>query len=178
MGASVTTRLTVQDFLRLPEEETHRAELVDGELVQMGNAGSRHEKTKARVARRLYRHTDNLGRVEVLAETMYDLTLDEARMPDVSVLLDEPSRRPAPDEHYKGAPDIAVEIVSSESATELQRKVHSYLDHGGKEVWVLYPEFRELILHTHGGVRRFGAGDAMESAALPGFSPTAGEFFD
>jgi len=178
MGATVTTRLTVHDFVRLPEEQTQRAELVDGEVVPLGNAGSRHEKVKSRVLRLLFRHTDTRSTVEVLAETMFDLRPDQSRMPDVSVLLDEPSRRPEPDEHYRGAPDVAVEIVSSESATDLQRKIHAFLNHGGKEVWVLYPEIREMYLYTDANVRRFSAGDQIASPCLPGFDVKVGEFFE
>lgn len=33
----------------------------------------------------------------VFSETMYDLNENESRMPDVSLILDETARRPAPD---------------------------------------------------------------------------------
>ncbi len=182
MGALATTRLTVRDFLGLPEEQTRRAELVDGDVVQLGNAGSRHEKIKAVLTMALSVHTkvvsNTFPRQLVLSETMFDLSTDEARMPDISVLFDEPSRRPSPDEHYKGAPDIAIEVVSWESASDLQRKIHAYLHHGGQEVWVLYPETRELLIHSPAKVRVFTAADPVDSAALPGFCPKVSEFFD
>ena len=113
----------------------------------------------------------------VLSETMFDLSTDEARMPDISVLFDEPSRALRRMSTIRALP-IAIEVVSSESASDLQRKIHAYLHHGGQEVWVLYPETRELLIHSPAKFRVFTAADPVDSAALPGFCPKVSEFFD
>lgn len=48
---STTALLTVEQFEQLPEEEGVRYEMKDGELVRMGNANYRHERTRFRIAR-------------------------------------------------------------------------------------------------------------------------------
>jgi Uma2 family endonuclease len=40
----------------------------------------------------------------------------------------------------RGAPDLAVEVVSSETAARLRTKIGLYLKNGSKAVWVVFPE--------------------------------------
>ena len=45
--ATTTALLTIEQFLQLPEEETQRCELVEGEIVPMGNAGASMNGSRA-----------------------------------------------------------------------------------------------------------------------------------
>jgi Uma2 family endonuclease len=47
MGVTTTALLTVEQFAQLPEEESMRCELIQGEIVCMGGAGFLHERVKA-----------------------------------------------------------------------------------------------------------------------------------
>lgn len=49
--AATTTPMTVEEFLRLPEVEGERLELIHGEVVCMGLAAYPHEITKANLNR-------------------------------------------------------------------------------------------------------------------------------
>src|ERR1035441_668522 len=120
--ATANALLTVDEFLKLPEHEGERVELVQGEVVTVAAAGFPHERLKARVTRLLnvWLAQNPLG--EVLSETMYRLDEHSSLQPDVSVLLNE-RIRPGIEGLYPGVPDIAIEVVSSETATYLQNKI-------------------------------------------------------
>ena len=109
---------------------------------------------------------------------MFDLSTDEARMPDISVLFDEPSRRPSPDGHYKGAPDNAIEVVLSESASDLQRQDSRLSASWSTRNLGVVSRNSRVLIHSPANVRDFTAADPVDSAALPGFCPKVGEFID
>src|ERR1022692_963042 len=69
--ATANALLTVDEFLKLPEHEGERVELVQGEVVTVAAAGFPHERLKARVTRLLnvWLAQNPLG--EVFSETMY-----------------------------------------------------------------------------------------------------------
>jgi Uma2 family endonuclease len=50
---------------------------------------------------------------------------------------------------------LAVEIVSSETAAFLERKITLYLETGSQAVWVAYPQHRTLWTHHGDALRRF-----------------------
>ena len=57
--------------------------------------------------------------------------------------------------HFEFSPALAIEVVSSESASTLENKTRLYLKHGSKAVLVLYPEQREAHVRTADGRSRF-----------------------
>ena len=74
---------------------------------------------------------------------------------------------------------MAVEVVSSESAAFLERKIGLYLATGSHAVWVAYPESRTLRTHHADGVGRLWKEDEYleEPSLLPGFRVLVSEFF-
>lgn len=113
-----------------------------------------------------------------MPETMYRLSAHDSPQPDVSMLQ---VARPQPD--HTGlipiCPELAVEVVSSESARHLQIKIQLYLRHGAKVVWVAYPELRVIDVYTGSGVRRLTEGQMLEAGdVLPGFSVPVSAFFE
>jgi Uma2 family endonuclease len=91
--ATTTAPLTVEQFLQLPEEQTLRCELVNGEIVSMdmdnvgSNAGRQHEWVKGNFIRHLVAYSLQHGIGQILSETMYRIRSSEARVPDVSFQL-------------------------------------------------------------------------------------------
>ena len=78
MGVTTTALLTVEQFLDLPQEETERTELVEGEIVQMGNAAYLHERVKTNANKILVRYILENPIGEVFSETMYKLAPQDA----------------------------------------------------------------------------------------------------
>jgi len=177
MGAT-TTMVTVQEFLQLPEPEGQRMELIGGEVVTMSFGKLRHEIVKKNLIRILVVWLSQNPIGEVFAETMFQLDEFNSFIPDLSVVF--PSRIDLSTDWIHGAPEIAVEVVSSETAATLERKIDLYLAHGSKSVWVVFPEYRRIrIFDAAGGSKRFEQHQILEDpTVLPGFSTPVSAIFE
>ncbi|MFN7919319.1 MAG: Uma2 family endonuclease [Bryobacteraceae bacterium] len=173
-------QITAAEFLTLPQEQTQRTELVAGEIVPMAGARFLHENVKSLVTRELMRYllSHPIGRI--YEETMYRLTPVDARQPDVSFLLQHRVNAVDPQDWPQGAPDLAVEVVSSESAADLEAKIELYLANGAKYVITAFPERRVIHVYTPGGSSRLLGVDAdLElPELLPGFKTKVSNFFE
>jgi Uma2 family endonuclease len=169
MGAT-TTLVTVREFLELPEPEGQRMELIGGEVVTMGQGGMPHEVTKSNIIQVLVAWLLQNPIGKVFSETMFQLDGQNCLIPDVSVL--RPGHTyPGGTGSIQGAPEIAIEVVSSEAAAHLEIKIDLYLAHGSKSVWVVFPAQRIVrIFDASGQARKFELNQTLEDAdALPGF---------
>jgi Uma2 family endonuclease len=179
--ATIPTLLTAEEFaaMTLPEDGVKR-ELKDGEIVEMGHAKFGHEAVKANTIEILVSWAVATGAGKVYSETEYLVSEHVSYMPDVSFLTKERADAMDPDCFAQGAPDLAVEVVSSESAEYLEGKVEDYLANGSRGVWVLYPEKRVIRLHDRtGSSRLLRDTDRIEDAELlPGFRAPVVKFFE
>jgi Uma2 family endonuclease len=178
MGAT-TTLVTVQEFLQMPESEDQRIELIGGELVSMGNAHIPHEVVKKNLNKILVIWLANNPIAELFPETTFQLDENNALMPDLSVVF--------PGRFAKGstglmqnAPELAIEVVSSESAARLEDKIELYVGHGSKSVWVVFPRQRLVrVIDASGISSRFEQNQVLENPTLPGFQiPVSAIFQD
>src|ERR1700704_5027709 len=124
--ATTTTALTVEDFLKLPEPEGQRTELIEGEVVAMGGGRYAHEIVKANVIEILVGWSIRHRIGKVFSETMFRLDAHNSPMPDVSFVLAD-RLTPGTEGLIVGAPELAIEVVSSESAAHLEKKIELYL---------------------------------------------------
>ena len=177
MGAT-TTLVTVPEFLAMPEPEGERLELIGGEIVSMGFGQIPHEVTKSNVIRLLTAWSLHDPTLRLFCEAAYQLDDRNCLIPDVSLVA--ASRIiPGSTGIFQGAPELAIEVVSSESAARLESKIQLYLSHGGKSAWAIYPQ--ERLVHVEdatGGLKRFRHDQLLtDPAFLPGFSiPTSAIF--
>jgi len=174
--------MTAEDLWQLPEDDKHY-ELVKGELIEMTPPGAEHGYIASRLARRLgaYAESQNLG--YVLVETGYCLECspDTVRGPDISFIRPEhlPGGR-LPKQFIPGAPDLAVEIISTyDRRTEIQKKVHEYLTHGTRQVWVIDPDAQTVTIHRADGSSRILRGDDLLDGAevIPGFTMSVSDLW-
>jgi len=178
MGAT-TTLVTVQEFMQMPEPDGESIELIGGELVTMGAGKVPHEFVKSNIILLLaaWLLKNPVGRL--LSETMYHLDEHNALIPDVSILF--PGRVPPGSTGWiQAAPEIAIEVVSSETAVRLENKIDLYLAHGGKSVWVVFPEPRLVrIFDAAGQARKFEQHQTLEDTnVLPGFQVPVSSLFE
>ena len=178
--SALVAPLTVDQFAQLPEKDTQRCELVHGEVVPMGTAFAIHEVVKACFIEELVAYNLQKRIGKVFSETTFALKPSEARMPDVSLLLSSRLPVPVPNALLRGAPDLAVEVVSSETAAELEGKVALYLETGSRAVWVAYPQHHTIWRHAADGTaQHLKEGDFLEEPdLLPGFRVPVGRFFE
>jgi Uma2 family endonuclease len=177
MGAT-TTLVTVPEFFAMPEPEGERLELIGGEIVSMNFGHIPHEVVKKNITKILVLWLAQNSPAELFAETMYRVNDNNALMPDLSVLF--PGRIIAGSTGWiQGAPELAIEVVSSEPAARLEKKVGLYLAHGGKSVWAVYPEERAVRIYDRTRVSKIfcDSEPLVDPAVLPGFSiPTSAIF--
>ncbi|MFO0964261.1 MAG: Uma2 family endonuclease [Gemmataceae bacterium] len=111
-------------------------------------------------------------------------TVRKDRRPDLAFVSYErwPDRKvPRDPEAWEMVPDLAVEIVSkNNSAEEIQEKVKEYLACGVKEVWVVYPRARQILVYkTAKEARVLDEDDLLEGGEiLPGFSLRVRDLLD
>jgi len=180
--ATTQTLLTFEEFTALPEQEGVFRELDEGVVVEMPRASVPHGRVQLNTGAALLAWLREAGAdVQVSANTPFVLTQDTVRIPDVCLVRKSSWEgmevvRGA----LRGAPDLAVEVISpTNSAEDLDRKVEQYLRAGTEAVWLLYPETRHVIAYRRSGeIRKFEAGAILEEPGLlPGLAIPVDELF-
>ena len=168
--------LTLAGYQALPDDDGFIDEVSRGRLVREpapGNAQSRLVTLLAHELMLYVKRHPGCGRVFsaggfVLCEE--PLTV---RQPDVAFVREErvPPRHSS--ELPRGAPDLAIEVLSpSNRPHDVIRKVTELLDAGAHAVWVIDPE-RELatVYEASSPPRVFVPGESLTAdAVLPGFA--------
>jgi Uma2 family endonuclease len=115
----------------------------------------------------------------VFAETSFRVDEQDCLAPDVSVLSNERIPVPATSDLPRGVPDLAIEVVSSETAASLRTKINLCLNHGSKSVWAVFPEQRVIEIHSaNGQITKLAQDRILEDHdALPGFSTPVSAIF-
>jgi Uma2 family endonuclease len=166
-------RLTAQDLWQLGEGDTRR-ELVDGEVREMAPAGGVHGEVTGRINHGLVEYVKRHGGGKVLVGDVgfvLDLPHDPERVraPDVAFMAT--ARLPEgrlPVEFLRGAPDLAVEVLSpSDNPVDVQQKVRDYLEAGARLVWVIAPAARTATIYRADGSARLDGDDVLPGLAIP-----------
>ena len=185
MAMTTTKLMTVEELLAIPREDYrgYRCELIRGELTKTMSAGFAHGAQAVNIIVNLgaYVARHSLGRV-VTAETTFLLETapDHARIPDVGFVRQE--RVSSLDEMtgaFRGAPDIAVEVISpTDRLTRVADKVQDWLEHGTRMVVVVNPRNRTVQVHTPDGVVELTEADALDGGdVVPGWSMPVADIF-
>jgi len=177
MGTT-TTLVTVQEFLQMPEPEGQRLELIGGEVVSMGRGKIPHEVAKKNLNKILVIWLAHNPMAELFPETMYQLDEYNSLIPDLGIIF--PGRiSPGSTGWIQSAPELAIEVVSSEPAERLEQKIELYFLHGSKSVWVVYPRQRVIrVFDASGGSRKFEQSHNLGDPVLPGFSTPVSAIFE
>src|SRR5438270_2110265 len=151
---STTTPLTIEEFERLPHEQTENCELVDGELVPVPRNNPEHNDIRDYLIELSRPAVRKRGLGKVLAEQEYDFG-GNTHAPDVSFF--GPAKLPLLERKkrvQRFVPDLAIEIASPGDLFEdLLVKKDRYRRCGVREVWILSPETREIFVFSDRGDR-------------------------
>lgn len=179
---AVIRPITVEDIIATDGLDEYKGmEIVDGVWTPKSrdeNMSIGHGKFGGRLFVPLWLHVDrhNLGEV-YMSETIFILHVDEKgvrlmRKPDTAFVA--AARVKSPEEgYYFQAPDLAVEVISpTERIGALRRKLRDYFKYGTQQVWLLYPDEREIVVHTSvDDAKPYRMGDTLTGGdLLPGFS--------
>jgi Uma2 family endonuclease len=179
--ATTTNLLSWAAFEQLPDDGMHR-EVIQGELIVLPPPKSRHSLIANQTFKALLVLEQRAGG-RLLLEAGYKLSQDPPTwiQPDVSFLRAEHVRATEPDGYFTGAPDLAIEIVSpSDSARDLDRKVEALLAGGGQQVWVVYPDSRNVHVFLRDRTSRIRSiGDTLSIPdLLPGLELPVAKLFE
>ena len=175
------TLVSLEEYLALPESKTGR-EYDKGRVIELSAPSQLHADVQMNVgyAFKAFLLTSGLG-IGLRGPTGYWLTPEVERVPDVSLVrLTKLAALEVFHGSVRGAPDVAIEIISpNEHAGELEREVEQYLAAGVLAVILIYPDSQHVHVHRpRGEARRLGTGDTLEiPELLPGFKLAIDEIF-
>lgn len=174
---------TDAEFMALPKDG-HRYELVNGEVVDMGNSGMEHGEFGAFLAGTLsiFVRQNRLG-VVCDSSTAFTLKNGNKRSPDVSFVARERLKglKRLPKGYFQGSPDLAVEILSpSNTIEEIHDKIVEYFENDTRLVWVIHPDEKYvLVYHSPEPDRFLRPQDNLDGEDIvPGFSMALSELFE
>jgi Uma2 family endonuclease len=173
------TLVTGAQFDLLAEEERQNYELVDGELIEVPSARPSHNLLAAELTTDLRSFLRKRQAGIVLPDTEFDFGAEQRYRPDLAIFLTETWKKVDPEKlPVTLPPEIAVEIISpGDAAHKLERKFSIYLEHGVKEVWVIYPETRHIWVHTRGNAHCFDQSKTLASPIIPGWEIAVRDIF-
>ena len=181
---AATTLLTSDQFLALPEEFDQygnriKDELIGGHVVKMAQPSYFHDRIKNRISRLLilYLHANPQLPFDAVVETGAQVSDYDTFVPDVAIV--RTGEQPLSSRIYRGAPEIAIEVVSpTDTAKHLKRKIDAYLEGGAKSVWVVFPEARSVEVYRADQRQSLKENDPIDDPLLPGFSSPVAAFFE
>jgi Uma2 family endonuclease len=176
--------MTADELLAMPDDG-FVYELIKGELLKVSPPpGHEHGLVAMKIAGPLYEHAKNhqLGNVYA-AETGYLLEQhpDTVRAADVSFVRRERiEKAKAVQGYWKGAPDLAVEVVSpSDTVGRIEGKVAEWLESGVRMLWVVSPKMRNVTAYRSlTEVVVLTEKDTLDGGdVVPGFQISVAEIF-
>lgn len=179
-------KFTYQDYKSLPESETERYELLEGELVMVPSPSFEHQNISGNLEflLRLFVRDRDLG---IVLDAPFDVVLGkpgEERVVQPDILFVAKERREIiQEEEVRGAPDLVIEVLSPATAErDRAYKRTLYARHGVKEYWLVDPEAKTIEVLKLGGRGYERAGlykgdEILTSPLLPGLAIPLSEVF-
>ena len=177
---STTTHLMTAEELMNLDDDSHRHELIKGELLTMPPPGFPHGTVTMNLSTLLNNHVraNNLGMLSAEMGFKLESDPDTVLAPDISFIARH--RVGICSEGYPhGAPDLAIEVRSpSDRKAEVERKTALWLDLGAKSVWNVNPRKRTVeVVRVDGERKLFHETDELVDDTVPGFRVAVSEIF-
>ncbi len=135
---------TLEDYRKL-SDDGNRYEVIEGELLVSPSPSARHQSVVARLVRILGTHVVEQELGEVFCAPL-DVIFSDDNVVQPDVLFFSNDRLGVIDTWAKGAPDLAVEILStSTSRRDTEVKFDLYARFGVSHYWILNPDEHVLI---------------------------------
>ena len=179
-------KLTAEEFMDLPETwDRRKMELDEGVLYIMTKPRLVHQFFQMKLAGFIDRHLDEFTSppADIFTEVIVALSLERRILlaPDLTIVLRE-NTAIYRDQMIEGAPDIVVEILSSDRNRDLVRKRQLYAEGGVQEYWIFDPRNDTAILLELQNGEYFQravltAGDTLTTPLLPGLAIPLADVF-
>ena len=180
---TTTTRLTYDDFVRLPDDGK-RYEIIDGELYVNASPVPRHQDIVGNIyfALRVW-FKANGGAVFV---SPLDVVFDTYNVVEPDVIAINPNRMAIlGDKNLQGAPSLVVEVLSEGTRRKDELKKRKLYERGGvDEYWIVDPELERVKIHRRTAVAfelvaevDTEDGGTITTPLMPGFELDVHEIF-
>jgi len=180
MSTTTQTHLmTVEEFMNI-DDDSHRHELIKGELLTMPLPKLVHGQVTANLLILVgqYVKANRLGRV--YSESGYHIESDPDTVlgPDVSFVTQD-RIDDAVEGYYQGSPDLVIEVLSpGDRRGRVEYKLGLWLESGAKSVWLVNPRRRTVEVCKSTGERKlFHETDELVDDTVPGFRVAVSEIF-
>ncbi len=136
-------------YYELTKNWERKTELHRGEIVYLESQSATHNDIAGGLATEFKAFIKkNQGKCSVkLLNFDIDLGNDTVVVPDVAVICD---RSKISDKRCNGAPDLIVEIVSSNRSDDYVKKLFYYEQAGVKEYWIVDPKYKRVTVYQFG----------------------------
>ncbi|MBE9040146.1 Uma2 family endonuclease [Oscillatoriales cyanobacterium LEGE 11467] len=175
---------TDEEFMAL-SRDGNRYELVNGELIEMGNSGAKHGYVAIILSAALFNcvSTQKLG-VLMDSSTAFKMKNGNRRAPDISFVSKERLQglEDLPDGFLDGAPDLAIEILSpGNTVEEMHAKLVEYFENGARLAWIVHPKEHYILVYRCATEpdRLLKSIDSLDGEdVVPGFSLPVADLFE
>lgn len=170
---------TAEELLRA--QDIGRCELIRGELRMLAYRDFESGRSAARIVRALSLFVESHGLGMVVSHVGFVLARrpDTVRAPDIAFIGAERVAGRIPG-YFEGAPDLAVEVLSTEDpAPYVRDKVAEWLEAGAGAVWVVDPRDCTVTVHrSHRKAVALGEADVLRgNGPLADFELAVREIF-
>jgi Uma2 family endonuclease len=174
---------TDEEFIAL-SRDGHRYEIVNGELIDMGNSGAKHGNTCSDLMIVLGSHV-RLNKLGVMfdSSTAFKMKNGNKRSPDISFFAKERLQglTELPDGFLEGAPDLAIEVLSPTNIIEeIETKIVEYFENDARLVWVINPRSHYILTYRSAQEpdRLLKSSDSLDGEdVVPGFTFPVADLF-
>ncbi|HET9528240.1 MAG TPA: Uma2 family endonuclease [Pyrinomonadaceae bacterium] len=180
MSTTTTHLMTAEELANMPDDGL-RHELIKGELLTMPVPMLLHGFVTMNLSVLLYNHIETNNHGLVVGESGFHLETgpDTVLGPDVAFIARD---RVGTDKDcfYPGAPDLAVEVLSSSDRRgKVERKTALWLELGAKSVWNVDPRKRTVeVFHADGTRWLLQETDELADDIVPGFRVAVSKIFE
>ena len=174
---------TDEEFMALPDDG-HHYEIINGELINMGNSGALHGYVCSTLMILLggYVRQHNLGAM-LDSSTAFKMKNGNKRSPDIAFFAKERLQGIAvlSSGYLEGAPDLAVEVLSpGNTVEEIDDKLTEYFENGSRLVWVINPTQHYVLVYRSAQEpdRLLKGKDSLDGEeVIPGFTLAIADLF-
>ena len=148
MPVATTTRVSIDEFLAMPETEPP-SELVDGEILQKATPNEDHGSLVAELIRLIGNYLRASGEGRVLTEVRHADRADEwVYLPDINVALGKRSTPRGSRGPVENIVEFAIEVLSPDDRlTRVLRRIDLYLRSGTRLLWLVDAENRSITVY-------------------------------
>jgi Uma2 family endonuclease len=177
VGATfIKDNFSLEDFMTHPP---NRMEWVDGQLLEKNGMTIKHGKIQLRLGTYWQNYKDTSGQGGEVYTDVPCRTNKQGRSPDVAYLTPQLVGQFGNVATLPQSFPLCAEIISpTDLAENVLLKAQEYLESGGEEVWLVFPDSRWVIVMTEAGGLMFASGQVASSQkVLKGFSVPVDELF-